>query len=1008
MKLPRLLVLISVFVLVFVIIIRLEREISLNESELDQKLVASYKILEEMRYKANVDFQIQSWFSKLREFIFKKGGEVFQEKHEPSFLKYNLPTHTLAIAEASAKGKMLNFCNLAGKMNPDLARTFIDLAQDYKSKFSDFMVQAGKAEVLNKCNRLLRDFIGVKSANMRMIVLRSARASIFNDRNSSVWFYWDNFNTSGGKSIFIFSKLSVAGLENLYPFKSFLKTFQQHGIVCSYFNENKKTFHFKKGGSIELPLEDLEIVAREGSQLTRQNRSSKAGQIKKVFLKKHIALIGREIGSDHLRPVVFVKIPVSRKYSIAKAECVGIMAFISILVLLIVNVSVYGRGPKMNVGRVLIIAMVFAISMPVLMGFSVFRLILYESFEKERLKIERDVHQSLIGIDKSFLMVQSNLQHRIERFLSKKEILEKIRAEEKIRLTDENASQSIVLELARLAFAKIVKGYEQVPEKYRTINAMVVSGPNGFMRYFNKFRGNKVFSNETIGTLEAIYSLVVLFRGIILSYYPKEAFDPEFYDFYTKKSFSKIEEIKIGEIKARFKSSLGAERYHEILNSIGMINTFRTSFGTAMFSTIPVAYNGKFRYFFAWSWDEFAVCPVFLRRAYDQRSKADYEMIKNENKSFLSWFDPLTYIRRKPIVFMAYDGFRFDSFTNSKDGVPEILSNLLKASSRTKQLLKTETSGKDAAIYQVYPGKNITVYLSGAQQDITHLKKIETLRSSMFLAGLVIFFLFSVFASKNISSSFTSPLQHLLWGLKKVEENDYSVKLKDTREDEFGSISRAFNQMTRRLREKDTLGMFVSDSVKRLAASPELLKMACEGSEEEVTILFANLEGMTKLVLEESEAKIQKILEFSLEQFFNRAKEFGGEIDKVIGEKILIVFPNKYLTREKAAEAAVGLAKAVRKDFERQNDVKPVFGINMGRVISGIIGATSIRMDLTVIGDPVNVAARLCALANSDNLPIVVSGPIKEALGKDFEVEKIDIAKVKGKRQEVEVFKIKV
>jgi class 3 adenylate cyclase len=463
----------------------------------------------------------------------------------------------------------------------------------------------------------------------------------------------------------------------------------------------------------------------------------------------------------------------------------------------------------------------------------------------------------------------------------------------------------------------------------------------------------------------------------------------------------------IEEVVGRLKTSFGIDKFHNLINAMGLEVLFRTGLGKGYVTVFPIAYAGKYRYFVGAVWDEYAIGPTFLRRAFDQRVVADLGALDKEKSSFYHRLDPGTYIKKKPVSFMAFDGFRFDLFATSNDN-RQIMANLLKRASRSKVLLKHETKGEEATMFVAYPGQNLGVYMIGIQQNITHLKEIEDIRAIMFLAGMVLFVLFSVLAAVNISASFTNPLQHLLWGLGEVQKNNYSIKLKDSREDEFGSISKAFNLMTRRLQEKDVLGRFVSDSVKKLAANPELLKKAREGSEEEVTILFCSLKGFARIALQESESEIQKILEFSLRKFFARAEEYGGEIDKVIGEKILIVFPHRKTGRKKAVAAAISLVKNINKDFAIEKQVKPVFGLNIGKVISGIIGTPAVRMDYTVIGDPVNVAARLCSVAEDFDQTLVTSGLVCETAGKTEKFEKIEIEKIKGKKQEVEVFKVKV
>lgn len=1012
MRLPKCLLLMGLFAAVFSCIVSLESKLSSPVLQAEDLIKKAYKKTEEMKFAANFDFQIQTWFGKLRELVNKDSDSFFSSKVEPGFLRKYLPPHTLAVAEADENGKMLRFINLSGDMKEELCRSFIALSAMYKIHFSNSKMRERNSSIFDKSDKGLREFLGVDSARVSTIMLRSSRMSIFNDSNSSICFYWDRFKKSDGKTIFFFSKIERSQVSDRYAYRSYLSSSSSAGFHCGYFDEKNNSFMGKRDFKENVSLSDLKVIARECIKKEQIQAGLRVSKISRLHLKSQIAIVGRYIGRSGLRPVVIISVPRTKGSSLTSKRSVVTMICICLMMLFVVNSSVFSRGPSMNVGTVLMLAMIFAILMPFMMGRSVFKLILQESFEKERLKIERDVHQSLIGIDSSFRTVQQNLQQRIGQILKEPEVLQTLVSEES-QTEVEEIEKSVLLEVALRTFRKVAQGYESVPKKFRTMNAFILSGPGGYLRYFNKYRGNVTFSKETLKNLEAMYLLLNLFKKQLFEYYPKEMFEPDFYNQYNLESRNKVEAIKFEEIRMRLRKSMGQDRFHDVMNQRGVIHSVRTSFGQTMFSSFPIIVGGEIRYFAGYAWDEFAISPVFLRRAFALRKKADEILINSSTDSFFRKLDPVSRVKRKPLTIMAYDGFRFDTFSSLDSEEEEkqseqhaTLGNLLKNTFRSKQLVKFETAGEKASIFEVYPAKNFTVYLIGARQDISHLKKIENIRSTMFISGMAIFLLFSLLAAKNISGSFTNPLQHLLWGLNKVKENDYTIRLKDAREDEFGSISRAFNAMVRRLREKDVLGKFVSDSVKRLAADPELMKKACEGAEEDVTILFASLEGFANIALNASEEEAQKYFEFSLSRFFCRAEEFGGEVDKVIGEKLLIIFPHRKMGRMKAIESAIALAEGILKDFAAEKALKPVFGINTGQVISGIIGAPSVRMDFTVIGDPVNVAARLCAVATSGSRPIIISGLIKEILGDSINVEKIDMDKIRGKRQEVEVFKL--
>jgi class 3 adenylate cyclase len=434
------------------------------------------------------------------------------------------------------------------------------------------------------------------------------------------------------------------------------------------------------------------------------------------------------------------------------------------------------------------------------------------------------------------------------------------------------------------------------------------------------------------------------------------------------------------------------------------LNNFRNSMGLVNFVVFPLRVDKLIRYFIGISWDEYAISRVYLARVFASLNNSREHLLKARTSLF-DLLDPITYIPRTPAFIQAYGNLR-NEMLFSGESESARMGMLLKAGMRSRRTVKLKVDGDEEAIYYVLPGRFFTLYVVGGIQPTTFLKKIEEWRALILLLGTVFFTVCAAVAAQNVSRSVSSPLEHLLWGLSMIERSDFNVRLRDTREDEFGSISRAFNLMARRLRERDMLGKFVSPEVRRLAGDHELFQAARQGSEADVTILFAALEGFDEYAVTAPVEKVQALLENTLEQFYRLAGETGGEVDKIIGGKLLIVFSHSRVGSKQAAASAVYLASRILKIFKDDARVRLVFGINSGRVISGIIGAPAVRMDNTVIGDPVNVAARLCSLADSQKMPVVVSEQVVAALDGRYPASRVEIRSIRGKKQEVEVFNL--
>jgi adenylate cyclase len=202
--------------------------------------------------------------------------------------------------------------------------------------------------------------------------------------------------------------------------------------------------------------------------------------------------------------------------------------------------------------------------------------------------------------------------------------------------------------------------------------------------------------------------------------------------------------------------------------------------------------------------------------------------------------------------------------------------------------------------------------------------------------------------------------------------------------------------------------------------SPQVTEMILKGGEEskkylmdphllEASILFIDIVGFTAL----SEKMQTEEINMFLNQFFTRMTEIifrhNGMLDKYIGDGLMAVFGAPVQTPDHA-ERALRTALEVRQELSRMMDKSAPeqrfdirIGVNSGQVLAGNIGSPQ-RMDYTVIGDAVNIAARLESMARPNQILI---GEETYLRAKDkFRMEKIGLRKIRGRHDEVTVYDV--
>ena len=220
----------------------------------------------------------------------------------------------------------------------------------------------------------------------------------------------------------------------------------------------------------------------------------------------------------------------------------------------------------------------------------------------------------------------------------------------------------------------------------------------------------------------------------------------------------------------------------------------------------------------------------------------------------------------------------------------------------------------------------------------------------------------------------------------------------------------AIEDITEQSKIKNTFKRYVSKSVvDQLLDDDQKLNLG--GEERDVTVLFSDIRGFTAMSEKMKPKEVVSTLNSYFSEMIDIIFKFDGTLDKIVGDELMVVF-GAPIARDDDAERAVQTAIGMVESLKKFNDKRvkkgkvPInagIGINKGKVISGNIGSKD-QMDYTVIGDTVNLGARLCSFAGP--LKIIVSKSVKDEIGDNYKTRKLEPIKVKGKRKPVEIFKV--
>jgi adenylate cyclase len=229
-----------------------------------------------------------------------------------------------------------------------------------------------------------------------------------------------------------------------------------------------------------------------------------------------------------------------------------------------------------------------------------------------------------------------------------------------------------------------------------------------------------------------------------------------------------------------------------------------------------------------------------------------------------------------------------------------------------------------------------------------------------------------------------------------------------------GTAYRYFVEDAEKRKVSKLFGRYVSrDVYTQLMSNPSLAELG--GGRREMSVLFSDLRGFTTITEKGDPEELVR----QLNEYFTRMVEIvfrnGGTIDKFVGDMVMALF-GAPVDAVEHADAAVATAVQMVRELGELNrrwaaegrvQLDIGIGVNSGDMIAGNIGSSAI-MSYTVIGDNVNLGARLESLNKDYRTRIIISEATRSRLNERYDTRALGGVVVKGKTRPVDIFEVVV
>jgi class 3 adenylate cyclase len=239
--------------------------------------------------------------------------------------------------------------------------------------------------------------------------------------------------------------------------------------------------------------------------------------------------------------------------------------------------------------------------------------------------------------------------------------------------------------------------------------------------------------------------------------------------------------------------------------------------------------------------------------------------------------------------------------------------------------------------------------------------------------------------------------------VRQVGLGDFSVSTNVRSNDEIGELGGRINEMIIGLRERFHLEKFVSKQTVDYVQRASEMGVKLGGERKVATVFFSDVRGFTAFSEKVEPERVVGMLNSILSRQAAIVKKYDGDIDKYVGDELVAVFQGEQMVKN-AVQCSIEIQQMMCSIPELTgDDIAIGIGINTGEMVMGAMGSEE-RMDFTVIGDAVNLGARLCSAAGRGQ--IIISEYSAQYIKNDRSIilKKLPPIKVKGKESHIEIY----